>query len=120
VTRSTTHPNFKATLVAIGLLAAGLCAPVAQAATHHAHAGSQHSRAVPGVPRDSHGKIKRDLKARADFKHEHPCPSTGKKSGRCPGYTIDHVVPLKRGGADSPANMQWQTNEAARAKDKIE
>jgi hypothetical protein len=30
------------------------------------------------------------------------------------------VVPLKRGGADSPSNMQWQGNEAARAKDKVE
>jgi hypothetical protein len=33
---------------------------------------------------------------------------------------IDHVVPLKRGGADSPGNMQWQTIAAAKAKDKIE
>lgn len=37
-----------------------------------------------------------------------------------PGYVIDHVVPLKRGGADAPRNMQWQTIEAAKAKDKWE
>jgi hypothetical protein len=30
------------------------------------------------------------------------------------------VVPLKRGGADAPGNMQWQTIQAAKAKDKIE
>jgi hypothetical protein len=29
-------------------------------------------------------------------------------------------VPLKRGGADSPSNMQWQTQAAAKAKDKVE
>jgi hypothetical protein len=33
---------------------------------------------------------------------------------------IDHVTALKRGGADAPANMQWQTVQAAKAKDKIE
>jgi hypothetical protein len=33
---------------------------------------------------------------------------------------VDHVVPLKRGGADRPFNMQWQTIEAAKAKDKVE
>jgi len=33
---------------------------------------------------------------------------------------IDHVVALKRGGADAPSNMQWQTVQAAKAKDKIE
>jgi hypothetical protein len=33
---------------------------------------------------------------------------------------IDHIRPLKRGGADAPSNMQWQTTAAAKAKDKIE
>jgi hypothetical protein len=50
----------------------------------------------------------------------HPCPSTGKTSGSCPGYVIDHVIALKHGGADSPSNMQWQTVQAAKAKDKVE
>ena len=54
------------------------------------------------------------------FQRSHPCPSTGKTSGACPGYVIDHVVPLKRGGADAPGNMQWQTTAAAQAKDKVE
>ena len=35
-------------------------------------------------------------------------------------YVVDHIVPLKRGGADTPANMQWQTEAAAKAKDKWE
>jgi hypothetical protein len=33
---------------------------------------------------------------------------------------IDHMVPLKRGGADAPSNMQWQTKAPGKAKDKIE
>ena len=41
------------------------------------------------------------------------------KEGR-PGYVVDHIVPLKRGGCDCPANMQWQTIKAAKEKDKWE
>jgi hypothetical protein len=33
---------------------------------------------------------------------------------------IDHVRSLKRGGADDPSNMQWQTKAAVKAKDKWE
>jgi hypothetical protein len=48
------------------------------------------------------------------------CPANGRTSGACPGYVVDHVVPLKRGGADEPSNMRWQTREADRAKDKVD
>lgn len=75
---------------------------------------------APGVARDNRGKIKRSKEARAEFQQAHPCPSTGKTSGACPGYVVDHVVPLKRGGADNALNMQWQTKEAATEKDKWE
>jgi hypothetical protein len=44
----------------------------------------------------------------------------GKTTGDCPGYVVDNIVPLKRGGADIPENMQWQTVAEAKAKDKIE
>jgi len=71
-------------------------------------------------PRDSNGRIQRSASAIKDFKHANPCPSTGKSTGRCSGYVIDHVVPLKRGGADASGNMQWQTNEAAKEKDRRE
>ena len=81
---------------------------------------SSHPKAVAGVSRDSHGRIARSAKAKDSFKKSHPCPSTGRSSGACPGYVIDHVKPLKRGGADSPSNMQWQTKAAAKEKDKWE
>jgi hypothetical protein len=62
----------------------------------------------------------RDVAARRAFQSSHPCPATGRSTGACPGYVVDHVVPLKRGGADKPENMQWQTVARARAKDKVE
>jgi len=68
----------------------------------------------------SHERIKRSAAAKNQFKRQHPCPSTGKSKGACPGYVIDHVVPLKRGGKDAPDNMQWQTKEAAKLKDRTE
>jgi len=37
-----------------------------------------------------------------------------------PGHVVDHRVPLACGGADAPSNMQWQTTEEAKAKDKVE
>ena len=62
----------------------------------------------------------RSAAAKADFKREHPCPSTGKRSGACGGYVIDHVTPLACGGPDAPSNMQWQTTAEAKAKDRWE
>lgn len=74
----------------------------------------------PSVQRDSHGRIKRSAAARDAFNRQQPCPSTGRTSGRCPGYVIDHVKALECGGPDAPFNMQWQTTAAAKAKDKTE
>lgn len=73
-----------------------------------------------GVQRDSRDRIARSSKAITRFKRASPCPATGKGYGSCPGYVIDHVVPLKRGGPDAPGNMQWQTISQAREKDKWE
>ena len=55
-----------------------------------------------------------------EFKLTHPCPSTGRTDGPCPGYVKDHIVPLACGGADAVNNMQWQTVRDAKAKDKWE
>lgn len=66
------------------------------------------------------GCIKRSADARKSFMKSHPCPATGKTYGACKGYAINHIVPLKRGGADAPSNMQWQTTAEAKAKDRVE
>lgn len=71
-------------------------------------------------PRDKYGHIQRSASTKAKFKKLHPCPSTGLSHGACKGYVIDHIVALKRGGADAPYNMQWQTSAEAKAKDKWE
>ena len=78
------------------------------------------SNACLTCPREQNGKIKRSSSARREFIRLHPCPSTGKSSGPCPGYVVDHIRPLSIGGADDPSNMQWQTRAAAKAKDRIE
>lgn len=72
------------------------------------------------LPAPTFAKQPRSTAAKNAFKHQQPCPSTGKARGPCPGYVIDHVIPLKRGGVDTPANMQWQTKSEAKAKDKWE
>ena len=60
---------------------------------------SHRSTYATGVPRDSNGRIARSPSARAQFQHQNACPATGKTSGACPGYVVDHVTPLKRGGS---------------------
>ncbi len=107
---------------------AGIRAP-RSSTTHIPHSSSRaastaitapRANTAVGAQRDKHGRIARSTKAKDEFKKTHPCPSTGKSSGSCPGYVIDHVQPLKRGGADRPSNMQWQTKEAAKEKDRAE
>jgi hypothetical protein len=72
------------------------------------------------VQRDKHGRIQRSSAAKGAFERSHPCPTTGRSSGRCSGYVVDHIRPLECGGADDPSNMQWQTVAAAKLKDKGE
>ena len=53
---------------------------------------------------------------RAEFQRHHPCPSTGKSRGACPGYQVDHVRALCAGGTDHPSNMAWLTMQAHQQK----
>lgn len=96
--------------------------------SHHSSSSSNHTLSggfgrtpthAPGE-RDAHGRLARSEAAKHAFEKAHPCPSTGKSSGACPGYVIDHITALKRGGADDASNMQWQTVAEAKAKDKWE
>ena len=75
---------------------------------------SSHPHGCATCPRDAHGRILRSPEARARFMRQ-----TGYPHGR-PGYVVDHIIPLECGGADTPANMQWQTIAEAKAKDRTE
>ncbi len=97
-----------------------LAASILAAAIAFAQTVDAAGHTAVGVKRDAHGKIARDPHAKEAFRKANPCPSTGKTYGACPGYVVDHVQALKRGGADDPSNMQWQTREAAKIKDRIE
>jgi hypothetical protein len=65
-------------------------------------------------------KTYRDPAQRRAFVQSHPYPSTGKTKGRCPGYVVDHINPLCKGGPDRPSNMQWQGTQEAKDKDRLE
>lgn len=54
------------------------------------------------------------------FKYLHPCPSTGLTHGGCPGWIVDHILPLGCNGPDAVDNMQWQTVRDAHIKDRWE
>lgn len=73
---------------------------------------------VSAAPADA--RPPRSFAARAEFVKANPCPATGKVRGKCEGWEVDHVEPLKCGGADAPANMQWLTVEQHKAKTKAE
>jgi hypothetical protein len=64
--------------------------------------------------RDSKGRFIRSATAKDAFLRQ-----TGYPHGR-PGWVVDHIVPLACGGADAPSNMQWQTVQEAKVKDKTE
>lgn len=69
-----------------------------------------------------HSSLKnvRSAPAKRSFRASNPCPATGKTTGSCKGYVVDHKTPLACGGADAPSNMQWQTTAEAKLKDKTE
>lgn len=62
----------------------------------------------------------RDRNVPRHFQKLHPCPATGKRTGPCPGWQIDHRIPLKCGGADKLANLQWLTVKDHKAKTRRE
>ena len=100
--------GFVVRLVLVLALAATLLSPTAEARGGHS------SSYCASCARDSRGHIARSPEAWHEFMRE-----TGYPHGR-PGYVVDHIVPLKRGGADAPSNMQWQTKADAKAKDRVE
>jgi hypothetical protein len=75
---------------------------------------AESAAAADTIPRDTNGRIQRSEAMKHAFEVH-----TNYPQGRA-GYVVDHIQPLACGGADDPSNMQWQTIEAAKAKDKVE
>lgn len=59
------------------------------------------------VLRNDQGKTLRSVQVIAAFKKRWACPVTRAHIGACPGWAVDHIVPLACGGADAVWNMQW-------------
>lgn len=64
--------------------------------------------------RTADGSILRRADVLREFKRLYPCPSTGRATGPCPGWNIDHTIPLACGGCDSIPNLSWLPVEIKR------
>jgi hypothetical protein len=62
----------------------------------------------------------RSQAVKAEFRKLNTCPATGKKTGACPGWHVDHREALVCGGRDELANLQWLPVAEHREKTKVE
>lgn len=66
------------------------------------------------LPVGAIGRSQAEVRA---FRKANPCPSTGQTRGPCPGWHVEHPIPLCAGGADDHrANMAWLSVEDHRFK----
>jgi hypothetical protein len=72
------------------------------------------------IPAMAGERIHRSAAEVMAFKRANPCPATGLRRGKCPGFEVDHKVPLCLKGADTKENMQWLSVEDHRAKTRID
>ena len=61
--------------------------------------------------RTPQGRIKRSRGVLREFARIFPCPSTLQPVPSCPGWAIDHTIPLAVRGYDSVANLTWLPDE---------
>lgn len=62
----------------------------------------------------------RSASAVAEFRKSNACPATGRFSGECSGWEIEHTRPLCAGGADEAANMTWMRKKDHKLKTKAD
>ena len=98
------HALWAASVILLITTGLGSCSQV--------HAGPfEETRYCTTTPaRDADGSISRRADVLAEFKKIHPCPGTGKSTGACRGWRMNHTVPLACGGCDSVGNLVWMPN----------
>jgi hypothetical protein len=79
-----------------------------------------HCPVLHSLRTDARGRIRRNPAARRAFVTTHPCPALGRQAAPAPATWSITFVSLKNGGADDPSNMQWQSIEDAKLKDRTE
>lgn len=63
----------------------------------------------------------RDPSVVREFRKTHPCPATGRISGACPGWQVDHRIPLCFDeSGDVVENLQWLSVEDHKAKTRYD
>jgi hypothetical protein len=85
----------------------------------------QETRVGAEVLRSEGGQIQRSSAVVRAFQQRWACPATHQHTGACPGWAVDHVIPLACGGLDAVSNLQWLPNEiksapGALTKDRFE
>ena len=74
-----------------------------------------------GAPaRNADGTIYRSHTVMSAYRKAHPCPATGLYKGACPGWALNHSVPLACGGCDAVSNLMWMRNDAKLIVDSYE
>jgi hypothetical protein len=66
-----------------------------------------------GGGRSGSGFRELERQLRYSYQRTHPCPSTGKTYGWCPGYVVGYIVLPKHGGTYQQLNMRWMTKQEA-------
>lgn len=89
------------------LIAVAACSAFAQLPAPGDPAAPNDPRYCGEPERTADGRIKRDRAVLRAFATVFPCPSTMEARPSCPGWAIDHVIPLASGGCDSVINLQW-------------
>lgn len=93
-------------LLALMLLAFSL--PVYAALPAPGEPGAPKDKRYCGEPeRYASGRIKRNTAMLDEFAKVFPCPETGEPVTSCPGWALDHVLPVALGFCDRQDNIQW-------------
>ena len=75
---------------------------------------------VVAAPPSKERRTLRTLTPRAEFVQLNPCPANGRAVAACPGYIIEHAIPLCAGGRDTADNLVWRRASDARRREAVE